>query len=164
MNPIRRTLAAVLLACCWTATAAYAQEAPPLSQGQTLYLPVYSDIWHGDLDNKGLPSKASLSALVSIRNTDPAQPILVLSARYYDSKGRLLRNHVASSQRVPPLGTLELFVERSEASGGSGASFLIRWQSERPANLPVVEAVHTDLRNPRTVSFVTTARPIRIQE
>lgn len=164
MNPLRRTLAAALLACCWAATAACAQEAPPLSRGQTLYLPVYSDIWHGDLDNKGLPSKAPLSALVSIRNTDPAQPIRVLSARYHDTKGRPLRNHVASPQLVPPLGTLELFVERSEASGGSGASFLIRWQSERPANPPIVEAVHTDLRNPRTVSFVTTARPVRIQE
>jgi hypothetical protein len=65
---------------------------------------------------------------------------------------------------VPPLGTLELFIERSESAGGSGASFVIRWQADRPVSPPLVQAVHADLRNPRTVSFITVARPVRAAE
>lgn len=159
---LRRALAALLLAAC--AAVATAQEAPPASAGQTLYLPIYSDLWHGDLGSRNLPDKTALSALVSIRNTDPAQPIRILSARYHDSQGRLLRDFVPKPRSLPPLGTLELFIERAESAGGSGASFLIRWQAERPVNPPVVEAVHADLRNPRTVSFFTVARPVRPAE
>ena len=156
---IRHVLAACLFAAC--AAAATAQEPLPPSSGQTLYLPIYSDLWHGDLGSRNLPDKTALSALVSIRNTDPAQPIRILSARYHDTQGKLLRDFVPKVRSVPPLGTLELFIERAESAGGSGASFLIRWQADRPVNPPVVEAVHADLRNPRTVSFITVARPIR---
>ena len=161
-DTLRRAFAALLLAAC--AAAAMAQEAPPASAGQTLYLPIYSDLWHGDLGSRNQPDKTALSALVSIRNTDPARPIRILSARYHDSQGRLLRDFVPKPRSLPPLGTLELFIERAESAGGSGASFLIRWQADRPVNPPVVEAVHADLRNPRTISFITVARPIRPTE
>ncbi len=157
---LRQTLAAFFLA----AGAATAQEPQPLSSGQSLYLPIYSDLWHGDLGSRKLPDKTALSALVSIRNTDAAQALRVVSARYHDSKGKLLRDFVPTPRTVPPLGALELFVERSESEGGSGANFIIRWQADKPANPPVVEAVHADLRNPRTVSFITVARPIRVAE
>lgn len=161
-DTLRRAFAALLFAAC--AAAAWAQEPLPPSAGQTLYLPIYSDLWHGDLGSRNLPDKTALSALVSIRNTDPAQPIRVLSARYHDTQGKLLRDFVPKVRSVPPLGTLELFIERAESAGGSGASFLIRWQADRPVNPPVVEAVHADLRNPRTISFITVARPIRAAE
>lgn len=161
-DTLRRAFAALLFAAC--AAPVPAQEPPPPSAGQTLYLPIYSDLWHGDLGSRNLPDKTALSALVSIRNTDPAQPIRVLSARYHDTQGRLLRDFVPKVRSVPPLGTLELFIERAESAGGSGASFLIRWQADRPVNPPVVEAVHADLRNPRTISFITVARPVRPTE
>ena len=161
-DTLRRAFAALLLAAC--AAAAMAQEAPPASAGQTLYLPIYSDLWHGDLGSRNQPDKTALSALVSIRNTDPARPIRILSARYHDSQGKLVRDFVPKARVVPPLGAFELFIERSESEGGSGASFLIRWQADRPVNPPVVEAVHADLRNPRTVSFITVARPVRPAE
>lgn len=158
IDTLRHAFAALLFFACAAATA---QEPLPPSAGQTLYLPIYSDLWHGDLGSRNLPDKTALSALVSIRNTDPAQPIRILSARYHDTQGKLLRDFVPKVRSVPPLGTLELFIERAESAGGSGASFLIRWQADRPVNPPVVEAVHADLRNPRTVSFITVARPIR---
>ncbi len=63
-----------------------AQAEVELSLGQTLYLPIYSHIWHGDkiVDNK-YPNKAQVSALVSIRNTSLKTPIRILSARYYST-------------------------------------------------------------------------------
>jgi len=159
-DTLRRLLAALMFFGCAIAAA----QEPPLSAGPTLYLPIFSHPWHGDLGSRKMPDKTALSALVSIRNTDPAQPIRVLSARYHDSQGKLVRDFVPKARVVPPLGALELFIERSESEGGSGANFLIRWQADRPVSPPVVEAVHADLRNPRTVSFITVARPIRSAE
>jgi hypothetical protein len=59
------------------------------------------------------------------------------------------------------MGTLELFVERKESAGGSGANFIIQWEAATPTNPPVVEAVHADVRGGApALSFVTTARVI----
>ena len=139
-----------------------ADEIVSPSKGQTVYLPVYSHLWHGNLDpKKGQPEILQLSALVSIRNTDPASPIRIISARYYDTNGKFLREFVPAPKVLAPLGTLELFVERREAEGGSGANFVIQWQSDAPVSEPVAEAVHADLLSVRTVSFVTVGRVIR---
>lgn len=140
---------------------AKADEIAQPAKGQSIYLPVYSHLWHGNLNSKGQPETLQLSALISIRNTDPANPIRVTSARYYDTNGKLLREFVPVAKSLAPLGTLELFVERREAEGGSGANFVIRWQSDTPVSQPVTEAIHADLNSVRTVSFVTIGRPVR---
>lgn len=152
------TLASISLLLSLPATA---DEISQPSSGQSVYLPVYSHLWHGNLSTKGLPETLQLSALISIRNTDPTNPIRILSARYYDTGGKLLREFIHNPKVLMPLGTHELFVERREAEGGSGANFLIRWQSDTPVSQPVTEAIHADLNSLRTVSFVTVGRPVR---
>jgi hypothetical protein len=137
-----------------------AEEAPNLSKGQHLYLPAYSHVWHGDRDKKGVPQKTLVSVLVSIRNTDLTRSIRVTSARYYDTQGKLLAEYVTPPRTIAPLGTQELYVERKESVGGSGANFVIVWQAESPVNPPIVEAVHADIQGHRTLSFITAARPI----
>ncbi len=69
--------------CCalLAAFSVFAQEPPARSPGQILYLPVYSHIWHGDVDRSGSPVKALVSVLVSVRNTDPTRPIWLVSAQ-----------------------------------------------------------------------------------
>lgn len=134
----------------------------PLSYGQSLYLPIYSHLYHGDVHPKtGKPSETLVSTHVSIRNTDPAMPLKVTSARYFNTDGKLLREYMAAPQTVPPLGTYELYVPRSDSSGGSGANFIIEWNADRPINPPIVEALHADIREARTLLFVTTAKPIQ---
>lgn len=138
-------------------------RAEELALGQTLYLPVYSYIWHGDRvgDDKS-PSKSQVSALVSIRNTSLKTPIRVVSARYYSTDGKLLNEYVPKPTAVGAMGTLELFVERKEAEGGSGANFIIQWDAATATNPPVVEAVHADIRGgSHALTFITTARTIR---
>jgi len=88
----------VLIGFTWFAVA---QEPLPLSRGQTVYVPVYSEIPHGDLGRKGKPATQLLSALVSVRNTDPGNALRVTSARYYDSNGRLLKDFVPSARKKP---------------------------------------------------------------
>lgn len=149
------------LALLFAAAASANADEPALSKGQTLYLPIYSHVWHGDLKAGGYPLKSLVSALVSIRNTDLKHPIRVLSARYFDTGGKPLHEHIAAAKIIPPMGTYELYVERKESAGGSGANFVILWEAAMPANLPVVEAVHADIQGHRTLSFITTARAIR---
>lgn len=132
-----------------------------LTTGQSLYLPIYSHVLYGNANVVGKPSQYPLSAMVSLRNTDPRLPIRFLSARYYDTAGKVLREYLPRPVVLPPFGTLELFVERNDMSGGSGANFVMVWQAEKPANPPVVEAVHADITGNRTLSFITSARPIK---
>lgn len=130
------------------------------SKGQDLYLPVYSHIWHGEVNKTGQPAKTLVSVSISIRNTDPLQPLRVTSAQYYDTDGKKLREYVPTPRIVGPLGTLELFVPRSDDAGGSGANFLISWKSDKPASPPIVEAFHADLSVGRSIAFTSSARAL----
>ena len=130
------------------------------SSGQMLYLPIYSHVWHGDLDGRGEPAKALVSISVSIRNTDPAKAIRVLSAQYFDTEGRRLREYVTAPRTIQPMGTYELFIPRGDDTGGSGANFVIVWKSDVPASPPIVEGFHANLPAGRSIAFTTTARPI----
>jgi hypothetical protein len=132
-----------------------------LSKGQTIYLPIYSHVYHGSYDRKGVADKLLLSAMISVRNRDPKRAIRITSARYFDTSGKLVREFVAQPKTLPPYGTLELFIERHDDSGGSGANFAVVWDAEAAANPPAVEAVHGALEGGRSVMFTTAGSPIR---
>lgn len=140
---------------------AFAADEPTLLSGQTLYLPVYSHVYHGDPGRDGKPAQTLVSTHVSIRNTDPQAPIRLISARYYDTAGKLVRAYLNAPVIIPPLGTHEIFVPRTDTAGGSGANFLIAWNAEAPANPPIVEALHADIREARTLMFITTGQAIK---
>lgn len=138
-----------------------AEPAPP-GRGQTLYLPIYSHVWYGD-QARGGPYKAMMSALVSIRSTDPGRPLRLLSARYYSTDGKLLAEYVPKPRSLPPLGTIELLVEQRETKGGSGANFLIEWEADQPVSPPWVQAVHVSIQGQRSLSFITEAREVSLE-
>jgi hypothetical protein len=128
-----------------------------------LYLPIYSHIWHGNkiVDGK-YPVKSQVSALVSIRNTSLKTPIRIATARYYSTDGKLLKEFLPKPVEIGAMGTLELFVERKESEGGSGANFIIQWDAASTTNPPVVEAVHADIKGGGpALTFITTAKSIR---
>jgi len=137
-----------------------ASAQPALSSGQTLYLPVYSHVYHGDVDSKGAPQQTLVSAMVSIRNIDLTNNLRITSAVYYDTHGKKLREYLTKPAVVPPMGTHEIYVPRSDSAGGSGANFVIIWSADAPTNAPVVEALHLNMPAGRSIAFVTTARPI----
>ena len=157
---LRAAFGALVFALGLASTAALAQAARPLSRGQTLFLPIYSHMLYGNLGKSGKASYLLLSALVSIRNTDPGRPLRVLSARYFDTHGKALAERVPAPVSIPPLGTLELFVELNDASGGSGANFIIRWEAEQPINPPLVEALHANMDGGKAVIFMTQSVPL----
>jgi hypothetical protein len=107
--------------------------------GQTVYVPIYSEIRHGNVASSGRSDNTLMSVLVSVRNTDPKEPIRIVAAPYYNTDGVLIRNSVPTPRVIPPFGTFELFVELRENAGGSGANYAIKlgsrhaWSRRRPS-------------------------------
>ena len=155
-------LARLALGWLFVAGAAFGQAAPARMTGQSLYLPVYSHILHGEAGGKGESARMLVSVMVSIRNTDTVRPLRVTSAVYFDTDGKRIKEYVAAPRTVAPMGTLEIFIPRSDDSGGSGANFVITWKADAPVNPPLVEALHANLPAGRSIVFVTGARPILV--
>ena len=55
------------------------------------------------------------------------------------------------------MDTLEFLVERRDVVGGSGANFVIQWESEAPVSPPLVQALHAELQTNRAIVFTTDA-------
>ena len=125
------------------------------SSGQSVYVPVYSHILFGDR-----AARFNLAATLVIRNADPLQPITVKTADYHDSEGRLLKKHLEQPVLLKPLASAEVFVPESDTRGGLGASFIVRWTSEKPAAPPVIECIMIGTRSGQGISFVSQGRVI----
>lgn len=157
---MRSAVPAALLAALLLAAPAGA-EPPAFSKGETLYVPVYSHILHGNLDGRGKASELLLSSMLSLRNTDPGRSITVTSARYYDTDGRMLREFLTRPLELKPMSSAELFVEHRDKDGGSGANFVVKWKSDQPVNPPVIETVNAYFFGTQSVAFTSPGRPIR---
>lgn len=158
-----RALALLMVPLCVASIAHAHDDAEAASRGQTIYVPVYSQVHHGNLDTSGKATAELVSVQVSIRNTDTREPIRILAAPYYDSNGRVLRQYISGPRIIPPMGTLELFVEHRENEGGSGANFMIRWESdkgEKAVSPPIVEALHTRIQAGKTLAFISRGKAV----
>jgi hypothetical protein len=142
-------------AAVWAASVAAGSEVEP-SSGQTVYVPVYSHIFFGD---RG--ATFNLATTLSIRNTDPGQALSVISADYYDSGGRLLRTYLEKPIALKPLASTEIFIPESDTSGGFGASFLVRWTSEKAIVPPLIECLMIGARSGQGISIVSRGRVVQ---
>ncbi|PSB03094.1 hypothetical protein C7B64_10175 [Merismopedia glauca CCAP 1448/3] len=128
-----------------------------ISKGQTILVPVYSHIYHGDKQEQFL-----LSVTLSIRNTSLTDPIIIRSARYYNSAGKLIKQHSQGNLQLAPLATTEFFIPQQDSSGGSGANFIVEWVAEQKSvTEPIVEAVMISTSFQQGVSFTTSGRVIK---
>lgn len=116
--------------------------------GQVVYVPAYSHVYHGD----GKPYLLTIT--LSVRNTSMDKEIVVRSVRYFDTKGKEVRSYLNKPVRLPALGTTEVVIEREDASGGSGANFLVEWHADEPVTEPIIEAVMIDTESQQGISFV----------
>ncbi len=135
--------------------AAAGVQAESLSQGQVVYVPVYSHIYYGDYERKLM-----LTGILSIRNTDPDQAITVTKADYYDSDGKLIRSYVTSPVTLKPLASTRIVVKESDTAGGSGANFLVHWQAKTPVNEPIMEGVMIGTAGQQGISFTSRGKAL----
>ncbi|MBL8399352.1 MAG: DUF3124 domain-containing protein [Candidatus Accumulibacter sp.] len=153
-------LASIGLSLVGACSAAFAEGIEPPTRGQTVYVPIYSEIRHGNVSPSGKVDSILLSVLVSVRNTDPKTSIRVVSAPYYNTDGALIRNSIQTPRIVPPFGTLEIFVEMRENAGGSGANYAIKWDAQTAVSPPTIEALHSRFQAGYSVTFISRGRAI----
>lgn len=123
--------------------------------GQTVYVPVYSHVF---TSNDARPF--GLAVTLSVRNTDRVQPIILVSVKYHDRDGRLVRDALKKPLRIAPLASMDFFVEESDSTGGYSASYVLEWVAERPVSAPVAEAVMIGMASTQGISFVCPGRVV----
>ncbi len=129
---------------------AQCEDTFPLSKGQMVYVPAYSHIYIGDRERPFL-----LAVTLSIRNTDPSSPLTVSRVGYFDSDGRLLREYTEKPVVIQPFSSTRIVINESDASGGSGASFHVRWQADRAINQPIIETIMIGTKSQQGISFTS---------
>lgn len=126
-----------------------------LSKGQLIYVPVYSHIYSGDKEQPFL-----LAVTLSIRNIDPNSHIQITSVDYYETQGVMLKKYTVKPITLKPLESLRYVIPERDKSGGSGANFLVKWQSDKFVNPPIVETIMIGTQNQQGVSFTSRGREI----
>ena len=136
-------------------SAGQAAEKIQLSRGQSVYVSIYSHIYSGI---KARPF--DLVAILSIRNTDIDQPVTILSVRYYDTEGKLLKEYLDQPLGLKALASTRYIIKEDDKTGGSGANFIVKWQSNKKITPPIIEAVMIGTHSGQGISFVSRGQVI----
>lgn len=128
--------------------------------GQTVYVPIYSHIYHFNSQDQVV----NLSATLSVRNTDSTHSIILTSVRYYDTEGQLIRQDIDRPVALKPLASTSFFVAADDTRGGAGANFMVEWVGEKKVTEPVIEAVMISTSSAQGISFVSPGRVLQQRE
>ena len=140
----------------WPGEIAAASAEVSITKGQTVYVPVYSNVYSG-------PRKRplQLATMLSIRNVDPAAAMKITTIEYFDNDGRFVSRHITAPLSLGPLSTHHVYLEEKDKRGGFGASFIVRWGAEKPINAPIIECVMIGASGGQGISFVSPGQEIR---
>lgn len=127
-----------------------------LVYSESLYAPVYSEIYHRDGNNM-----YPLAVTMSIRNTSLTDSAYISEILYYDSNGKLLKNYLDSVLLLTPLESIEMVVEEEEKLGGPGANFIITWGASRNARQILIQTIMIGTYTHQSLSFSSDAKIIR---
>jgi len=127
----------------------YTNAGGHLSKGESVYVSIYSNVFSGVKLHA-----LELSGMLSIRNTDPKYSISILKANYYDSKGEILERYITQPLKLKPLESTHFLVKVSDKRGGPGAKFIVKWQSDKKVNQPIIEGIMLSTRAQQGISFI----------
>lgn len=135
---------------------AFAGDDVELSAGQIVYVPIYSHIYSG---NRERP--LYLAATLSVRNTSFEHPIRIHTVDYYDSAGRPLKTYLKEPVELGPMGSVRYIIPEADKEGGSGANFIVRWESKKEITPPVIESVMIGTKSQQGISFTSRGQVIK---
>lgn len=124
-----------------------------LSKGETVYVPVYSNVFTAPKE-----VAVHLSNTLTIRNTDIHNSIQVTAADYYDTRGALLKKFYQKPVTLLPLETTYVYLSERDQEGGFGANFIVRWQAAKEVNAPIIECLMVGAQGR---AFVSPSRVIK---
>lgn len=116
----------------------------------TVYVPVYSDIYSGSRN-----MKYDLTATLSIRNTSLTDSLFLEQIDYYDNDGRLVRSYVEGVLLLKPMQSVQYVIEKDDQEGGTGANFIVGWGANHAHLNPVMQGVMISTEGQQGISFLT---------
>ncbi len=139
----------------WTKRAVKISVNDSLEYGKS-YLSIYSQIY-----SLSEHKRHNLTAMVSLRNTSDLDTIFLLSSKYYDTHGNLIRKYFDYPIYLAPMETTEIIIEEGDVSGGTGSNFIIEWKKKLKTPEPLFEGVMSSTLGQQGLSFTTQAKRIR---
>lgn len=119
------------------------------------YLSVYSQIY-SETEHK----KHNLTGMVSLRNTSDKDSVYLLKAEYFDTHGKSVRIYFDKPIFLTPMETVEIIIDESDTSGGTGSNFIIEWKIPQNCPEPLFEALMSSMMGQEGVSFTTQSKRI----
>lgn len=127
-----------------------------ITTGQTIFVPAYSEVHYA-----GQNLTMKLAVTLTIHNTDFTHSIIVTSVRYYNTKGKLVKEYLPKPQRLGPMASTDFFVDTGQQTGGVGTNFIVEWVAEQPVYEPVVETLMLSNSGTQGLSFTSSGRVIK---
>lgn len=131
----------------WEKRAVKINSNDSLVYGET-YLSIYSQIYsyteHLTHD---------LTSTISMRNTSSTDTIYMISAKYFDTHGKLIRTYFEHPIYIEPMETVAIVIDEVDKTGGTGANFLFDWAIKPQTTEPIFEGVQ--LSTAGRISFTT---------
>ncbi len=153
-NCYKPLLLVMVLSIVCLSSLAHAETDKALSSGETLYVPVYSNVYSGP---KATPFQ--LATMLSIHNVDPRYSITILKVDYHDSTGKFIESYLKKPMYLKPFSHTFFYLKEYDTRGGPGANFIVKWRAEKKANQPIVKALMYGAR--AGISFTSTGQIIR---
>ena len=128
-------------------------------KGQIVYLSVYPQF---DRGKKMAPK--FLNTTLTIRNTDLRYPITVVSIKYHNAKGELIKNILEAPVNLNSLASYSKRFEEMElraGSGGMAGCFIIEWRSAKKVNEPLIEGIMVGTGTGRVETLVFHGRVLK---
>lgn len=120
------------------------------------YLSVYSQIY-SITEHK----THSLISMISMRNTSESDTIYLFRAEYFDTQGKSVRKYFDFPIYLAPMETLEIIIDQSDNSGGTGSNFIFEWKIPKNCSEPLFEGIMNSTMGQQGLSFTTQAKKIK---
>jgi hypothetical protein len=121
--------------------------------GELIYVPVYSEVYYGDAGKT-----IELAITLSIHNTDLHHSITIKSVNYHNKNGNLINKLVQESVVLTPLETTNFMIGEKDRTGGTGANFIVEWNTDEVVSSPIIEAIMITTQMNQGISFTTAGK------
>lgn len=128
-------------------------DAGSLLHKGTLYVPAYSSV----RIEQG-QTQLDLAITLSIHNSSETEPLVINRIDFFNTSGVLVQHFLSSTIALRPFGTLEIFISRDDARGGTSANFIIDWAAKGLIEEPIAQAVMIGSIGTNSYSFTTQGR------
>ena len=124
--------------------------------GELVYVPIYSSVFHQSANRE-----YAMTSTLSIHNIDLSGDLRISAVSYFDTEGGLVSEYLSDPLIVGPLSTRQFTVPEWDETGGTGANFLVKWESSTAVTRPIIEAVMITTSGQQGISFTTQGAVVR---